>query len=845
MATLRTTVISFGLAWLISNQALGQAPPVAEDNGSGVVAPKLLEAASKAGSADAAFRLAELYRTGQSGLRQDIRLAIRYYREAVRLGNHSDAMNTLGILYEQGAGVQASQATAIDWFEKAAQAGSARARANLGKIHARGENGVQDYRLATTELKKAAGDWLSIRVPMKQVNVTRGVTFSYSAASISQGADGEEPEYDWIVSRRVKWDSHELRRPIFDPNFDSTKDADITVVDLRSVGDELLIDIGIFDGRRPNQKPVHLMVLFDVDGRAGAVQAFQLKGALAQAPTKLPNADRGVQVVLGADRSKPVPVFLLSDSAPKPLPNGHYFRGNNAGAQHDLGIIYTYGKENAPEVGGEVNQNYQTAADWFFRAAEQGHAGAQNNLGVLYFKGTQTRRDQRRMSQREPDPKPIEQAAYWYRLAAAQDYADAQANLGFLYETGLVTTDIVGKKIPSLLKASRDLYLQAADPDDVLTTRGESTVAASGESLPGLAVAQHHLGSLFDPDEPLAKDLPPVAEQELKQAKNAAKSEFWYRQAALKDHAASQLRLAKRILGRENVSADDRLEALKWLYLVADKSDEEADHELRDREAKQAGVLAESARLEADLFLPSAEKTDDEPAGDRAEVERLAKQVRFGDLKSIYELGRNHQLGNLSLKQDLTRAFRLYLRAAKKGHAGAQFHLASLYSSASGVPYSFRRGFGSARAMQLRDNVEAAKWYEKAAEQEHPEAAYYLGNLYAQGSVELRRDFEKAAEWFAEAAKVGHTGAMNNLGYLYDEGLGVKKDHAKALGHYRTAAEAGHAGAQLNLSAFYSAGIGGVSKDLTKALGWAEKAAAQGEPGAAEKVAAIRHLLRK
>ena len=127
---------------------------------------------------------------------------------------------------------------AIDWFEKAAQAGSARARTNIGKIHARGENGVQDYRLATTELKKAAGDWLSIRVPMKQVNVTRGVRFSYSAASISQGADEEEPDYDWIVSRRVKWDSHELRRPIFDPNYDSAKDADITVVDLRSVGDE-------------------------------------------------------------------------------------------------------------------------------------------------------------------------------------------------------------------------------------------------------------------------------------------------------------------------------------------------------------------------------------------------------------------------------------------------------------------------------------------------------------------------------------------------------------------------------------------------------------------------------
>ena len=86
---------------------------------------------------------------------------------------------------------------------------------------------------------------------------------------------------------------------------------------------------------------------------------------------------------------------------------------------------------------------------------------------------------------------------------------------------------------------------------------------------------------------------------------------------------------------------------------------------------------------------------------------------------------------------------------------------------------------------------------------------------------------------------------MNNLGYLYDEGLGVKQNRETALGHYKKAAEAGHAGAQLNLSAYYSAGLGGAGKDLNQALLWAEKAAAQGEPGAGEKVAAIRHLLRK
>ena len=834
VARFSTLLVLIGIGWV----SLGQAP--ASSDGAALL--KRLEAASAAGNAESAFRLGELYRAGQVGVTHDIRRAIQYYRQAVRLGNHPGAMNTLGILYEQGVGVTASQSTAVEWYEKAARAGSAMARANLGKIHARGEAGGQDYRLATAELKKAAGDWVSLRFPMSAVGLKRGVPFSFAGMSLIQA--GAEPEYDWTASRKIKWTGQSLRRPVFDPNYDSAKPADITVVDLRSEGDDLLIDIGIFDtGKVPLTKPVQFVIFFDLDGRANAVSLFQLSGAPAQKPEKLPNADYAVQVVLGVDRAKPLPAFLLSATAPQPLPEGRFFRGNNAGAQHDLGIIYTYGKKNAPEVGGEINQNYQTAADWYFRAAEQSHAGAQNNLGVLYFKGTQTRRDQRRLLKRDPDPNPIEQAAYWYRMASGQGYADAHANLGFLYETGLLTTDILDRKIPNPMIKARELYLKAADPGEVVATQGESAVNALGEAVPGLAVAQHHLGSLHDPDEPLAKDLSSQAEQQLRQAKNADRAEFWYRQASARDYAPSQLRLAKRILARNEVSPDARLEALKWLYLVADNSEDEAVHDLRDHEAKQAGVLAESARLEADLFLAAPENP--EPSDQRAKVERLAKQARFGDVKSIYELGHMFQMGTAPLKQDYARAYRLYLRAAKEGNTESQFRLGSLYNSGVGVPYSFRQGFGGALSLQLPDQAEAAKWYEMAAEGGHAEAAYYLGNLYAEGSFKFKRDFRKAADWFRKAANLGHAGAMNNLGYLYDEGLGVKQDRKAAFAHYKKGAEAGHAGAQLNLSAYYSAGLGGAGKDLNQALIWAEKAAAQGEPGAGEKVAAIRHLLRK
>ena len=57
-------------------------------------------------------------------------------------------------------------------------------------------------------------------------------------------------------------------------------------------------------------------------------------------------------------------------------------------------------------------------------------------------------------------------------------------------------------------------------------------------------------------------------------------------------------------------------------------------------------------------------------------------------------------------------------------------------------------------------------------------------------------------------------------------------------------AEAGNAGAQMNLSAYYFEGLGGLRRDLAKALYWAQQADNQGEPGAAEKVTAIKKIMK-
>ncbi len=121
-------------------------------------------------------------------------------------------------------------------------------------------------------------------------------------------------------------------------------------------------------------------------------------------------------------------------------------------AQHDLALAYLNGRG--------VAQNYQTAAEWFEKAAEagleraqfnlavlyenalgvpgdleraftlygaaaeQGFAPAQHNLAVAYAQGRGTSRDYRA-------------AVLWFRRAADQGIASAQFNLGMIYEKGL------------------------------------------------------------------------------------------------------------------------------------------------------------------------------------------------------------------------------------------------------------------------------------------------------------------------------------------------------------------------------------------------------------------------
>ena len=135
--------------------------------------------------------------------------------------------------------------------------------------------------------------------------------------------------------------------------------------------------------------------------------------------------------------------------------------------------------------------------------------------------------------------------------------------------------------------------------------------------------------------------------------------------------------------------------------------------------------------------------------------------------------------------------------------------------------------------------------YQKATEQNDPEAQYHVGIMYFNGYTVKKRifkgieqgainepkqktepDYSKAKEWFEKAAKQGHIGAQHSLAMLYYNGQGTKQNYLKGIEWDTKAAQKGDPVAQYTLATMYYKGTG-VKQNYFKAKQWFAKAAEQ------------------
>jgi len=163
---------------------------------------------------------------------------------------------------------------------------------------------------------------------------------------------------------------------------------------------------------------------------------------------------------------------------------------------------------------------------------------------------------------------------------------------------------------------------------------------------------------------------------------------------------------------------------------------------------------------------------------------------------------------------------------AEQGNPSSQCALGEIYS----------HGFLGV----TKNDAEAVKWFQKAAEQGDAEAEDDLGICYRDG-LGIPKDAVEAVRWFRKAAEQGFDRAQHNLAYCYNFGIGVT-NLVEAVKWYRKAAEQGVAAAQCNLGNCYFRGDG-VPEDYVEAYKWYNLAAGQGNNGAIKLRDGIRTLM--
>ena len=179
----------------------------------------------------------------------------------------------------------------------------------------------------------------------------------------------------------------------------------------------------------------------------------------------------------------------------------------------------------------------------------------------------------------------------------------------------------------------------------------------------------------------------------------------------------------------------------------------------------------------------------------------LKKKVDSGDMHYANSLGYAYEF-EIGTSLNIKEAMKYYEMAAKQNNAIGMTNLADLYIQENKLKKAkpllvkaAKKEYGYAQyllAMNFFDlysenNKEALFWLEKAANNDEPEALFQLGVYYSEGN-----DLAKSIKYYQRAAELNHADAALELSYIYDEGAIVEQDDDKALFFLKKSAELGN-----------------------------------------------------
>lgn len=145
------------------------------------------------------------------------------------------------------------------------------------------------------------------------------------------------------------------------------------------------------------------------------------------------------------------------------------------------------------------------------------------------------------------------------------------------------------------------------------------------------------------------------------------------------------------------------------------------------------------------------------------------------------------------VKRDRNAAFALMQAAAEAGNRYAQFNLGQMIMEREPGDKGF---------------VDAAVYFDRAAQTGLPDALYAMSQFYANGIGGKKQDDVEARKLMVMAARQGHDTAQYDLSIWMAEGRGGDRDYKSAFGWMKLAADQGNVAARAGLAKFYLGGIG-------------------------------------
>lgn len=780
---------------------------------------KWMKLAAENGYTEAQKNMGEYYYYGSFGCRRDMKEAIKWYEMGAK-SNEPTCVFTLGLIYEEGDGVQKNILKAADWYQKGAQAGIPSCLYNLGKLiinkeisgeEEKGFNLIQQaaesgYSFAQNYMGRAYRfGWYVNANPVRATNwFTKAAEQNMPDAMCNLGdmysyEDGLTIDYEkafyWYEKAAETKHSRALTElgDMYYAGKGVRQDYQKAMEYYQKACDEgypyAFYSLGFMywkgQGTLPDKEKAQEYL--SQAAAMGNESAFQLLNRMDHESEEEKDIDPFArQAYLEAqqalaDKETEKYINLLSQSA-----NLGYVQALN-----DLGDLYFNG-ELAPKHMGK-------AYEYFLKASQNGSGYGSYSCGFILMKGS------------SDIPRDIEKGLSMFRLAVDQNYKAATRDLARYYYS--LETEEDNRK-------ALDYYLQYIEynPKDTDTLLHIGLIYESGLGVPlNIDLARRYYERAAEQDETgMAYNfLGGTYMNDEETESNERKAVHYFQKAIELGNTNAMFRISYYLHNGKGGLQVDIPREIELLTEASKRGNHQATYRLGLLFEDNESGMAQNLELSVKYFQLAADN------GILAAINKMGELYLFGEV----------------IPANLTKAISCFTAASERGYGKASYWLGRLHTD----------GIGQLE----KDTQKAMNYYRKAIEQGYEEAREWMEQLQKnlvdetitdieipqdKSDEELYKDAKNALEkaqfktayaYFSYLTQRNHAESFNELGDMYFYGRGMAINQAKALELYKKAAALDSVYGFFNVGFLYWNGPEEI-QDPEQALQYLKKAAQMG-----------------